>query len=389
MEHYPSFQDLIKGQIYSVSELNQRIKDALELEFEYQYVWLQGEISNFKENYASGHWYFSLKDDKSQVSAVCFKWANQYIKFIPENGMEVVCCGQISVYEKQGVYQINVRYIEPKGVGAQALALEQLKEKLLAEGLFDPGRKRPIPFLPQRIGIVTSPTGAAIKDILNVLERRFPNLEVYISPARVQGDEAPKEIVNALSLLYERKDLDLIIVARGGGSKEDLWAFNEEIVVRKIADSTVPLISAIGHEIDITISDLVSDLRASTPSVAAELAVREKELLEKEIFEMQSNINLALINKIENLSEEIDQYFNDMTQLVEIKMELADSELSLLSGKLDVLSPLKVLKRGYSITYRLPQNEVVISSRQLKVGDDMRVKFKTGETICSVKETKS
>ncbi|MEE9214098.1 MAG: exodeoxyribonuclease VII large subunit [Thermodesulfobacteriota bacterium] len=389
MEHYPSFQDLIKGQIYSVSELNQRIKDALELEFEYQYVWLQGEISNFKENYASGHWYFSLKDDKSQVSAVCFKWANQYIKFIPENGMEVVCCGQISVYEKQGVYQINVRYIEPKGVGAQALALEQLKEKLLAEGLFDPGRKRPIPFLPQRIGIVTSPTGAAIKDILNVLERRFPNLEVYISPARVQGDEAPKEIVNALSLLYERKDLDLIIVARGGGSKEDLWAFNEEIVVRKIADSTVPLISAIGHEIDITISDLVSDLRASTPSVAAELAVREKELLEKEIFEMQSNINLALINKIENLSEEIDQYFNDMTQLVEIKMELADSELSLLSGKLDVLSPLKVLKRGYSITYRLPQNEVVISSRQLKVGDDLRVKFKTGETICSVKETKS
>ena len=330
-----------------------------------------------------------MKDDKSQVSAVCFKWANQYIKFIPENGMEVVCCGQISVYEKQGVYQINVRYIEPKGVGAQALALEQLKEKLLAEGLFDPGRKRPIPFLPQRIGIVTSPTGAAIKDILNVLERRFPNLEVYISPARVQGDEAPKEIVNALSLLYERKDLDLIIVARGGGSKEDLWAFNEEIVVRKIADSTVPLISAIGHEIDITISDLVSDLRASTPSVAAELAVREKELLEKEIFEMQSNINLALINKIENLSEEIDQYFNDMTQLVEIKMELADSELSLLSGKLDVLSPLKVLKRGYSITYRLPQNEVVISSRQLKVGDDLRVKFKTGETICSVKETKS
>jgi len=389
MEHYPSFQDLIKGQIYSVSELNQRIKDALELEFEYQYVWLQGEISNFKGNYASGHWYFSLKDERSQVSAVCFKWANQYIKFIPENGMEVVCCGQISVYEKQGVYQINVRYIEPKGVGAQTLALEQLKEKLLAEGLFDPGRKRPIPFLPQRIGIVTSPTGAAIKDILNVLERRFPNLEVYISPARVQGDEAPKEIVNALSLLYERKDLDLIIVARGGGSKEDLWAFNEEIVVRRIADSTVPLISAIGHEIDITISDLVSDLRASTPSVAAELAVREKELLEKEIFEMQSNINLALINKIEDLSEEIDQYFNDMTQFVEIKMELADSELSLLSGKLDVLSPLKVLKRGYSITYRLPQNEVVISSRQLKVGDDLRVKFKTGETICSVKETKS
>jgi len=389
MEHYPSFQDLIKGQIYSVSELNQRIKDALELEFKYQYVWLQGEISNFKGNYASGHWYFSLKDDKSQVSAVCFKWANQYIKFIPENGMEVVCCGQISVYEKQGVYQINVRYIEPKGVGAQALALEQLKEKLLAEGLFDPGRKRPIPFLPQRIGIVTSPTGAAIKDILNVLERRFPNLEVYISPARVQGDEAPKEIVNALSLLYERKDLDLIIVARGGGSKEDLWAFNEEIVVRRIADSTVPLISAIGHEIDITISDLVSDLRASTPSVAAELAVREKELLEKEIFEMQSNINLVLINKIENLSEEIDQYFNDMTQLVERKMELADSELGVLSGKLDVLSPLKVLKRGYSITYRLPQNEVVISSRQLKVGDDLRVKFKTGETICSVKETKS
>jgi len=184
-----------------------------------------GEISNFKGNYASGHWYFSLKDKDTQISAVSFKWANQYIKFIPENGMEVICCGQISVYEKQGSYQINVRYIEPKGVGAQALALEQLKERLLAEGLFSEERKRPLPYLPRKIGIVTSPTGAAVKDILKILDRRFPNLEILISPTRVQGDEAPKEIVSALSKLYKIDEIELIILARGGGSKEDLWAF--------------------------------------------------------------------------------------------------------------------------------------------------------------------
>ena len=218
MEDQPSFKELLSEKIYTVSEITARIKNTIEEEIGFEYVWIAGEVSNFRGNYASGHWYFSLKDNETQISAVCFKWANQYIKFLPENGMEVIVCGQISVYEKQGSYQINVRYVEPKGVGAQALALEQLKEKLLKEGLFDEKRKRPLPFLPQRIGIVTSPTGAAVKDILKVLDRRFPNLDILISPARVQGDEAPSEIVKALKRLYKQKDIELIIVARGGGS---------------------------------------------------------------------------------------------------------------------------------------------------------------------------
>jgi len=208
--------------------------------------------------------------------------------------MEVICCGQVGVYEKQGIYQINVRYIEPKGVGAQALALEQLKERLLAEGLFAEERKRPLPFLPQKIGVVTSPSGAAIRDILKVIGRRFPNLHILISPTRVQGKEAPQDIVRALKRLYGIEGIDLIIVARGGGSKEDLWAFNEEAVAREISMSPVPVISAVGHEIDITISDLVSDMRASTPSMAAEIAVREMSELIDELKDLEIKMAMML-----------------------------------------------------------------------------------------------
>nr|NIP39355.1 exodeoxyribonuclease VII large subunit [Candidatus Dadabacteria bacterium]NIS09545.1 exodeoxyribonuclease VII large subunit [Candidatus Dadabacteria bacterium]NIV43037.1 exodeoxyribonuclease VII large subunit [Candidatus Dadabacteria bacterium]NIY22722.1 exodeoxyribonuclease VII large subunit [Candidatus Dadabacteria bacterium] len=262
MEDFPSFQGLISGDIFTVSQINERIKASIDDEFGLEFVWIVGEVSNFRGNYASGHWYFSLKDENTQIFAVCFKWANQYIKFNPENGMEVICCGQINVYEKQGTYQINIRYIEPKGVGAQAVALEQLKEKLFAEGLFDESRKRELPFLPGKIGIVTSPTGAAVKDILKTLDRRFADLNIIISPARVQGKEAASDIAQALNLLYKERDLDEIIVARGGGAKEDLMVFNEESVVRTVAKSPVPVISAVGHEIDITFTDLAADVRA-------------------------------------------------------------------------------------------------------------------------------
>ncbi len=274
MEELLPLEGLVSGDIFTVTELNQRIKSSIENDFGYEFVWVTGEVSNFRGNYSSGHWYFSLKDTQTQISAVCFKWANQHIKFYPENGMEVICCGQISVYEKQGTYQINIRYIEPKGVGAQALALEQLKEKLRSEGLFDKERKKPLPFLPQTIGIVTSPGGAAVKDILKVLERRFPELHIIISPSKVQGKDAANDIVSALEELYNIKEVEEIIIARGGGSKEDLMVFNEEAVVRKIAKSQVPVISAVGHEIDITLTDLVADYRAATPSVSAEFAVR-------------------------------------------------------------------------------------------------------------------
>ena len=346
-----------------------------------------GEVSNFRGNYASGHWYFSLKDENSQISAVCFKWANQYFKFMPENGMEVICCGQIGVYEKQGIYQLNIRYIEPKGVGAQALALEQLKEKLFAEGLFDEKRKRPLPFLPQTIGIVTSPTGAAIKDFLGVLDRRFPNLHILISPARVQGDEAPKEIVKALGVLYRIENIDLIVLARGGGSKEDLWAFNEEAVVREICNSPVPVISAVGHEIDITLSDLVSDVRAGTPSMAAEIAVREKSELLSDLLGMRERMIISFRKGIEFYKNNLSQITSDMVRIISMNLETTNLQLQSLAGKLEALSPLKVLERGYSITLLLPSLNVVTESNKLRKGDDVLIKFKKGRANCVVKAT--
>ncbi|MEQ9619115.1 MAG: exodeoxyribonuclease VII large subunit [Deltaproteobacteria bacterium] len=387
MEETPSFQDILKSRIYTVSELNTRIKETIEEEIGFEYVWVTGEISNFRGNYASGHWYFSIKDENSQISAVCFKWSNQHIKFLPENGMEVICCGQIGVYERQGVYQINVRDMEPKGVGAQAIALEQLKEKLLKEGLFNEDRKRPLPFLPGKIGIVTSPTGAAIKDILKVLDRRFPNLEILISPARVQGDFAPREIIAALDRLYRIENLDMIILARGGGSKEDLWAFNDEALARKIAESPVPLVSAVGHEIDFTIADLVADMRAATPSMAGEIAVREKAELLQYIAELKAKIALALQNRIEIHAREVDQIQSDLIRLFRTKLDTAESEMAALSGKLDALSPLKVLGRGYCITYKLPSMKIVKDSGELKRGEEILINFNRGKATCSVNET--
>lgn len=387
MEDTLSFQELFKSQIYTVSGLNARIKETIEEELGFEYVWVAGEISNFKGNYTSGHWYFSLKDETSQISAVCFKWANQAIKFIPENGMEVICSGLVGVYEKQGVYQLNVRDMEPKGVGAQALALEQLREKLLAEGLFNPERKRPLPFLPRRIGIVTSPTGAAIKDILKVLDSRFPNLEILISPARVQGDEAPGDIISSLNRLYRLPGIDLIILARGGGSKEDLRAFNDEALAREIARSPVPVVSAVGHEIDVTIADLVADVRAATPSNAAEIVVREKAELLQDIAELKAKIAFALLNRVEFHAREIDQIQSDMVRLFQIKLDNAVSETSALAGKLDALSPLKVLDRGYSITYKLPSMKTVKDSKELKRGDKVLITFNRGKARCSVTET--
>ncbi len=387
MDEYPSFINLITGEIYTVSELTGRIKEVIEEGVGYEYIWVVGEISNFRGNYTSGHWYFSLKDEDSQISAVCFRGMNQFIKFRPENGMEVICCGQVSVYEKQGVYQINVRYIEPKGVGAQALALEQLKERLLAEGLFAQERKRPLPFLPQEIGVVTSPTGAAIRDILKVLARRFPNLHVLISPTRVQGEEAPKDIVKALGRLYQIAGVDLIIVARGGGSKEDLWAFNEEIVAREIYNSPVPVISAVGHEIDITISDLVADLRASTPSMAAEIAVREKSKLIQELNDLRERTVFGLKKLVESYTKDIFRIQSELGRFIQIKLDASVSELRAFSGKLDALSPLKVLERGYSITYKLPIMTVIKESKELKTGDKVSVRFHRGKAKCLVEDT--
>jgi exodeoxyribonuclease VII large subunit len=386
MDEYPSFINLISGEILSVSELTGKIKDVIEEGIGYEYVWVIGEISNFRGNYTSGHWYFSLKDDSSQLSAVCFRGMNQFIRFRPENGMEVICCGQIGVYEKQGVYQLNVRYIEPKGVGAQALALEQLRERLFSEGLFSQERKRPLPYLPQQIGIVTSPSGAAIIDILKVFGRRFPSLHIIISPTRVQGKEAPIDIVKALRRLYQISELDLIIVARGGGSKEDLWAFNEEAVAREISISPVPVISAVGHEIDTTISDLVADFRASTPSMAAEIAVREKDKLIQELYDLRERTNAGLKKLVELYKKDMSKIQSDLCRLIQIKLDASASELRALSSKLDALSPLKVLERGYCITYRLPLKSVIKESNELKTGDKVAIRFFRGKAYCLVED---
>ncbi len=261
----------------TITELKESIKNILEGEL--VDVWVQGEISNFKAH-SSGHWYLTLKDAKSQLQCACFKMQNRIIRFRPEDGLEVYARGRISVYEKRGEYRLLIGYLEPVGVGSLQLAFEQLKARLEAAGLFNPERKRTLPLMPKRVGIVTSPTGAALRDILRVLQRRNSGVNVLIAPVRVQGDGAAEEIADAIRLFNTRNDLDTLILARGGGSIEDLWAFNEEVVARAIYDSHIPVISAVGHETDFTIADFAADVRAPTPSAAAEMvAARRDELL--------------------------------------------------------------------------------------------------------------
>lgn len=299
------FKEMAEGalfplRIYTVSELTAHIRDILEGEF--PEVLVEGEVSNLRIP-LSGHVFFTLKDQKSQLKAVIFKTQTRFLKFELENGQHVLCWGRISVYEPKGEYRLVVDYMEPKGLGALQLAFEQLKRKLEAEGLFDPSHKRPLPLLPQRIGIVTSPRGAVIKDMLNVLKRRFENLHIVIYPVRVQGEGAAEEIAEAIDYLGKSGLVDVIIVARGGGSIEDLWAFNEEIVVRSIFRCPVPVISAIGHETDYTISDFVADLRAPTPSAAAEMVVKQKEDLREKIHLLHKRLCNA-IRHILSLKEE-------------------------------------------------------------------------------------
>lgn len=387
MENYPSFQELISGTVYQVSEINARINGIISESIGKEFVWIVGEVSGFRENKASSHWYFSLRDNKSQLLAVCFKWANQHIKFMPENGMEVICCGQIGVYEKQGVYQVVIRYIEPKGVGEQALALEQLKDKLQKEGLFDRERKRSLPYLSRRIGIVTSPSGSALRDILKVLYRRFPNTKTVISPARVQGEKAPGDITLALDRLYGMKELDVIILARGGGSREDLWVFNEESIARKLSRSPVPTISAVGHETDYSVCDMIADVSAVTPSMAAEIAVKEAAHQKNELIDLNKRLDNSLKNTSYKIEKELSGFKDRLNWSVTSKIEGVESELGKLIAKIDSLSPLKILERGYSITYKQPDNEVVKSSEELSEGDTVTIRFQSGKADCTVDNT--
>jgi exodeoxyribonuclease VII large subunit len=290
--------------IFSVSEISREIKDLLERQ--YSDVWVTGEVSNFRPA-ASGHLYFTLKDATAQLRAVCFRNQARYLKFKPQDGISVIARGHLSVYEARGEYQLYVEYLEPAGLGALQLAFEQLKQKLAAEGLFETARKKPLPVLPRTIGVVTSPTGAVIRDILRVLRRRFRNMNVLLYPVKVQGEGAAEEIVEGVTYFNREQNVEVIIVGRGGGSLEDLWAFNEEVVARAIAASGIPVISAVGHETDFTIADFVADLRAATPSAAAELVVHRKQdfitELENRARHMAQIIRLQLSEARQRLTE--------------------------------------------------------------------------------------
>ncbi|MBI4636172.1 MAG: exodeoxyribonuclease VII large subunit, partial [Candidatus Rokubacteria bacterium] len=282
--------------VVSVSELTAQLRALLEERF--PAVWVEGEISNFRQ-YPSGHAYFTLKDESAQLRCVLFRARQRRIRFEPADGLHVLAFGSVEVYAARGEYQLVVELLEPRGLGALQLAFEQLKARLAEEGLFDAARKRPLPRFPRKIGIVTSPAGAAIRDMLRVIGRRFGELSIVIAPARVQGEGAAEEIAAGLRDLNAVGDVDVIIVGRGGGSLEDLWAFNEEVVARAIAASKVPVISAVGHEVDVTIADFVADLRAPTPSAAAELVVREKQSVVESLAELRARLTRAIVRRLE------------------------------------------------------------------------------------------
>ena len=324
--------------IYQISELNQKIKQLLEEKF--PFLWISGEISNFRIP-SSGHCYFTLKDAHSQIGAVMFRAQAASLKFRPENGLSVIGLGRLSVYEPRGSYQVIFEYLEPKGIGGLQLAFDRLKQKLAAEGLFDAENKAPLPLLPRKISIVTSPTGAAVRDFINVAQRRFPNLPLEVFSVSVQGERAPGEIIDALNWLNDKADTDIIVLARGGGSIEDLWAFNDEQVARTIFASHIPVVSAVGHETDFTIADFVADLRAPTPSAAAEITVPSKTEFKKQLIEVNQKLYQSFNNNIKLLRKYLDGISNRIIhpqrRLEDLRMRLDDYSIRLVAVIRDTL----------------------------------------------------
>jgi exodeoxyribonuclease VII large subunit len=407
--------------IYSVSELSFQIRDMMERRF--VDIWVEGELSNFKASTA-GHLYFTLKDDRAQLPAVCFRNTARLLRFRPENGKLFRARGRVSTYESRGEYQLIVEVLEPAGLGALQLAFEQLKEKLQKEGLFNLERKRPIPQFPRKIGIVTSPKSAALRDILTVLKRRHNAINVLIFPAEVQGDGASIQVMEGIDYLSRSTDVDVIIVARGGGSMEDLWAFNEERVARAIVRSQKPVISAVGHEVDFTICDFVADLRAPTPSAAAEIVVKSKNEIAERVGQLENRLGSLMKYRLSTLRNflatkvgsrgfvvaerrirEMSQRLDDLTfrlektaragaftaarthrvEKCEGRMEAAIHQrlkkwhqaFAACAHTLDALSPLAVLDRGYSICLT-PEGRVVRSSEDVQVGSDVKVRLHEG-----------
>ena len=395
--------------VFTVSQITRKIRASLEYNF--SNVSILGEISNVRKP-GSGHIYLTLKDKGSQLQAVVFRNIANKIKFELKDGMEVITFGSVTVYEPRGQYQLIINKIEPKGIGALQLAFQQLKEKLEKEGLFDQTHKKPIPFIPQKIGVVTSPTGAAIKDILNIIDRRFANIEILIYPVKVQGEGAAQEIAEAITALNALTDIDVIIAGRGGGSLEDLWAFNEEVVARSIYNSRIPVISAVGHEIDITIADLVADKRALTPSEAGELVVPRKDLLLDMLEKLNTRLLQSLTGKLRLSKERLvrvansyamkqpfdrlrrwQQRLDEFAQRLNINITHAlnteREKLSGIAGKLESLSPLNVLKRGYTITTRLEDNKSLREVKGLNKGDKIKTNFSKGSVISTILSTEA
>ena len=389
----------------TVSQLNESIRALLEGDPALRDVWVQGEISGAKL-YSSGHLYFSLKDADSVISGVMFKWQLQRLTFRPENGMKVILHGRVSAYVPRGQCRLIAEGMAPDGAGALAVAFEQLKARLGAEGLFDPARKKPLPFYPRRIGVITSPSGAAIHDIIRVTGHRCPSVELLLFPSPVQGAEASRYLAAGVRYFNTMRGdpaqgVDVIIIGRGGGSAEDLWCFNDENLARTIAASDLPVISAVGHEVDFSISDFVADCRAATPSAAAELAVPDREDLSRRLDSLDTRMHTALLSRLNReetrirrlaasgvltspegvltrRAEQVDNQARRLTLAMDRRMEAGGRELARLCGQLDALSPLGVLKRGYALV-QTGEGHVVSSVSQLEAGQAVSLRLSDGQ----------
>ena len=398
----------MQKRVISVSELNEYIKMLFEYDEILRNVYIKGEISNFTNHYKTGHFYFSLKDPGGAVRAVMFRSSASKLKFIPENGMRVIVGGRVSVFPRDGQYQIYVDVMEPDGVGALYMAYEQLKAKLEKEGLFSEARKKPLPAIPKEIGIVTSPTGAAIRDMIHVLGRRFPLAKIVLYPALVQGADAPASLIRGIRYFNHRKTADVLIIGRGGGSLEDLWAFNDENLVRTVAASEIPIISAVGHETDFTLCDFAADLRAPTPSAAAELAVPDSEELFGTLAQTKERLSFAVSRRITKAGEKLKRLSSSrvmqdpMNLLDDKKMALLMAERALQSrmeaviaakklrfqrdaAKLEALNPLSIITRGYSAVFD-ENNALIKSISQIKEGESISFMLTDGTVRAEVKE---
>lgn len=394
-----------KPRVLSVSQINFYIKSIIENDGSLQFVLVTGEISNLTVHQRSGHIYLSLKDSNSVISAVMFAGNARRLKFRLENGMKVICRGRISVYEPSGRYQLYIEDMQPDGVGALALAFEQLKSDLEKKGLFDPAHKKPLPKFPKTIGVITSPTGAAVQDITNIIRRRFPSADIVLAPVLVQGESAPEQLVRAVNKFSASKIADVIIIGRGGGSAEDLWAFNDEQLAYAVYNCETPIISGVGHETDFTVCDFVADVRASTPSAAAELAVPDRQELMSYYFKQKQYISAMLDRKIktaqlrlenqqrrmsasspklkaEQLEKQLSAKSEKLTRFMNIYISDKENKLIAAKGKLDGLNPLNVLNRGYAIAEK--DEKIITSSKQLKDGDDFTVILSDGKINAKV-----